>query len=143
MKVVTHPEVLIDRTTRAFVDAVADTLLDAQQMAPRLTGEYADSLEVLSIGEGTPLRGRAASSVPRASGIRPEEGSAGAIKLSTPLRVDHLVAVIGSHLPQSGAIERGAFVKEGRGPHMRKVGTLGEAGGHFIEHMTRHLQAAH
>lgn len=140
VKVENHPEVLLDRVTQAFVDAVADTIVDAQAMAPRLTGEYAASIGALSIGMGDPLYGRARSSVPRAGSSRAET-HAGQVRLSTPVSGGHLVARIGSGLPQAGAVERGAFVK-GRGPHMRGVGTLKTAGDGFVGHMTRHLKEA-
>lgn len=138
MKVVSHPEVVLDHATQAFVDAVADTIVDAQDTAPRRTGEYAASIGAMSIGMGDPLYGRAKSAVPRA-GASKAESKAGQVRLSTPASGGHLVAVIGSNLPQAGAVERGAWVK-GRGPHMHGVGNLGQAGTRFVENMTRRLR---
>ncbi|MEA2676398.1 MAG: hypothetical protein QOJ81_539 [Chloroflexota bacterium] len=140
MKVESHPEVLLDRVTQAFVDAVADTIVDAQDMAPRRTGDYAGSIGALSIGMGDPLYGRAKSAIPRA-GASHGERDAGQVRLTTPAGGGHLVARIGSSLPQAGAIERGAWVT-GRGPHMRAVGNLAQAGTRFVEHMTARLRAA-
>ena len=52
-----------------------------------------------------------------------------------------LSASIGSRLPQASTVERGADVGPRRGPHMRAVGTLGEAGDVFIRAMTDRLRA--
>lgn len=145
MKVVDHPEVILDHATQAFVDAVTDTILDAQEMAPRGSGhdphpgQYAASIGALSIGMGDPLYGRARSAIPRA-GSTHTQTKAGQVQLSTPAGGGHLVAVLGSTLPYAGAVERGAWVKEGRGPHMRGVGTLKTAGDGFVEHMNSRLR---
>jgi hypothetical protein len=134
----------MDATAAAFADAIGQTVVEVQARAPRLTGEYSASLGVLDAGVGTPLRGKAASSVPRASSTRPEATRSGtassAVVLSTPQGPSHLVAIIGSLLPQAGAVERGAWAK-GRGPHMRGVGTLGQAGASFVGYMTAALRA--
>lgn len=147
-RVVTNMVPLLTHTTRAFVEAAGDTLLDAQDMAPRgkapdpHSGQYAASLKVLELGPGTPLRGRQASSVPRVGGIGQEEGTKAGVVLSIPADGGHMVAVIGSELPYAGAVERGAWVK-GRGPHMRgKTGRLAEACGHFFQHWIDRLRSA-
>jgi hypothetical protein len=102
MIVESFPQVLFEKAERAHDAAVDDALAHAQATAPRLTGEYADSIEA---------RGEGSSSV------------------------------IGSPLPQAGAVERGANVGPGRrGPHMGPVGTLSQIGGVYIASMTNHLR---
>jgi len=83
------PNALPRHAERAFEASLDEVLEAVQATAPRITGEYADSIIVIRADQGT-----------------------------------RLVARVGSPLRRAAALERGAWVKNGRGPHMRKKGKL-------------------
>lgn len=97
MKLTLHHEVLYDRIDRAIEQAFDDWHAEAQAEAPRLTGEYAASLELTRTGKHAAAIG---SSLPQAWAIEkganvgdrrgPHHGPVGTLADVGPRIIEHM-----------------------------------------------------